>query len=131
MDRDNLDLIFVNRLIESPPEQYPQQPLHYLLACFGRSSSELRGMSPRHDAATQQQLQGSITACRELIVQYAALILTDAGVIPQVGQQQKKLVLEWQRLLHILSAPCTRVVALYSASNARRNSAGWSLCVQG
>ena len=86
MDRDNLDLIFVNRLIESPPAQHPQQPLHYLLACFGRSSSELRSMSPRNDAATQQQLQGTIMACRELIVQYAALILTDAGVIPQVGE---------------------------------------------
>lgn len=84
LTRDNLDLVFVNRLMESPPEQYPQQPFHYLLACFARSSSELRSMSPRLDAATQQQVQGTVVACRELIVQYASLLLTDTGVIPQV-----------------------------------------------
>jgi hypothetical protein len=87
MNKDMLDLIFVNRLIESPPEQYPQPPFQYLLGCFGRAVNELRSVSPRHPPEVQQHLQGSIAACKELLVSYAALILTSSGVVPEVRTQ--------------------------------------------
>ncbi|WIA10509.1 hypothetical protein OEZ85_010698 [Tetradesmus obliquus] len=83
MNKDMLDLIFVNRLIESPPEQYPQPPFQYLLGCFARAVNELRSVSPRHAPEVQQHLQGVIVACKELLVSYAALILTASGVVPE------------------------------------------------
>lgn len=84
MNAGMLDLILVNRLIESPPEQYPQAPFAYLLGCFARASSELRAVSPRIDPAVQQQVQATIAACRQSIVSYAGLILTGSGVVPEV-----------------------------------------------
>lgn len=84
MNKDMLDLIFVNRLIESPPELYPQPPFQYLLGCFARAVNELRSVSPRHPPEVQQHLQGVIAACKELLVSYAALILTGSGVVPEV-----------------------------------------------
>lgn len=88
MNKDMLDLIFVNRLIESPPEQYPQPPFQYLLGCFARAVNELRSVSPRHAPEVQQHLQGVIVACKELLVSYAALILTASGVVPEVSTRQ-------------------------------------------
>eukprot|EP00879_Flechtneria_rotunda_P031441 GHRR01034350.1.p1 GENE.GHRR01034350.1~~GHRR01034350.1.p1 ORF type:complete len:131 (+),score=34.58 GHRR01034350.1:528-920(+) len=81
---DNLDRVIVSRLIESPPEQYPQTPFNYLLGCFARCSNELRNISPRDDAATTEHLQQTIMACRTLLVSYAALALTGTGVVPEV-----------------------------------------------
>jgi ubiquitin conjugation factor E4 B len=91
MNKDMLDLIFVNRLIESPPEQYPQPPFQYLLGCFARSVNELRSVSPRHPPEVQQHLQGSIAACKELLVSYAALLLTSSGVVPEVRMRTNTL----------------------------------------
>jgi hypothetical protein len=92
MNKDMLDLIFVNRLIESPPEQYPQPPFQYLLGCFARAVNELRSVSPRHPPEVQQHLQGTIAACKELLVSYAALILTASGVVPEVGMRSCALM---------------------------------------
>jgi ubiquitin conjugation factor E4 B len=89
MNKDMLDLIFVNRLIESPPEQYLQPPFQYLLGCFARAVNELRSVSPRQPPEVQQHLQGSIAACKELLVSYAALILTSSGVVPEVRLQHQ------------------------------------------
>lgn len=78
----------VARLIETPPASYPQHPLHYLLACFARADGELRSLpaaaaSAAGDAA-QTRLRAAIGACQQLLVSYAALILTAAGVVPEV-----------------------------------------------
>lgn len=83
---DDLDRAVVARLIETPPASYPQHPLHYLLACFARADGELRGL-PAASAgdAAQLKLRATIVACQELLVSYAALILTGAGVVPEVG----------------------------------------------
>eukprot|EP00882_Tetradesmus_deserticola_P033506 GHRQ01038279.1.p1 GENE.GHRQ01038279.1~~GHRQ01038279.1.p1 ORF type:complete len:156 (+),score=59.23 GHRQ01038279.1:514-981(+) len=88
MNKDMLDLIFVNRLIESPPEQYPQPPFHYLLGCFARAVNKLRSVSPRQPPEVQQHLQGTIVACKELLVSYAALVLSSSGVVPEVSMRK-------------------------------------------
>lgn len=79
---DNLDRVIVNRIIEAAPEQYPQQPFHYLLGCYTRAGNELR--SAGQDAAGQE-LRAVLDACRQLLVSYAGLILMGAGVVPEVG----------------------------------------------
>lgn len=79
---DNLDRVIVNRIIEAAPEQYPQQPFHYLLGCYTRAGNELR--STGQDAAGQE-LRAVLDACRQLLVSYAGLILMGAGVVPEVG----------------------------------------------
>jgi ubiquitin conjugation factor E4 B len=85
MNKDNLDRIIVSRLIESPPEQYPQSPFQYLLGCFSRAVTELRSLSSKQDATAQQQLQGTIVACKDLLLSYSALILSGSGVVPEVS----------------------------------------------
>lgn len=79
---DNLDRIIVNRIIEAAPEQYLQQPFHYLLGCYSRAGNELRSLG--QDAAGQQ-LRAALDACRQLLVSYAGLILMGAGVVPEVS----------------------------------------------
>ena len=85
VDRDNLDRVIVNRLIEAPPNQYPLPPFQYLLACFAQCSQELRSIPTRESAESQQLIQEDIVACRDLLVSYASLILTGSGVVPEVG----------------------------------------------
>lgn len=80
---DNLDRFIVSRLIESPPEQYPQQPFHYLLGCYHRAAAEQRSLG--QDAAGQQ-LRATVDACKQLLVSYAGLVLMSAGVVPEVGR---------------------------------------------
>lgn len=79
---DILDRVLVSRLIENPPEGYPQPPLQYLLGCYARVSNALRTISPRQDAQSRQVLQQSALACKDLILSYAGLVLT-GGVIPE------------------------------------------------
>jgi hypothetical protein len=80
---DNLDRIIVSRLIESAPEQYPQQPFHYLLGCYNRAATEQRSLG--QDAAGQQ-LRAVVDACKQLLVSYAGLVLIRAGVVPEVSK---------------------------------------------
>lgn len=42
LDATVLDRMLVARLIEAPPADYPQPPIHYLMGCYERSSEELR-----------------------------------------------------------------------------------------
>lgn len=78
-----LDRVLVNRLIEAPPNQYPQAPFQYLLGCCTRGSAELRAL-PAQPSEAQQRIRDDLTACRELLVSYAGLILTGSGVVPEV-----------------------------------------------
>lgn len=113
---DNLDRVIVNRIIEAAPEQYPQQPFHYLLGCYTRAGDELR--SAGQDAAGQE-LRAVLDACRQLLVSYAGLILMGAGVVPEVG---------WLRVWLTACAPQrgdthTVLTALHALTHAL-NSAG-------
>lgn len=87
---DNLDRIIVSRLIESAPEQYPQQPFHYLLGCYNRAAAEQRSLG--QDAAGQQ-LGAVVDACKQLLVSYAGLVLTSAGVVPEVSKDTADAIL--------------------------------------
>ncbi len=87
LNRDILDRVIVSRLIESPPDSYPQTPFQYLLSSYGRCLDQQRNMSPRHDAETQAALKDAAQASRELLVSYAGLILTGSGVVPEVSSR--------------------------------------------
>jgi hypothetical protein len=78
-----LDRVIVSRLIENPPEPYPQLPFHYLLGCYARASQELRSISLGWPAEVQRQLQEAVFAARELVVSYAGLVFM-GGVVPEV-----------------------------------------------
>lgn len=79
-----MDRVIVSRLIESPPEQYPQAPFHYLLGCYARSSQELRSISVALPDDVRQKLQESIFAARDLIISYTGLVFM-GGLVPEVG----------------------------------------------
>lgn len=83
-----LDRIIVARLIEAPPANYPQPPFHYLLGCYARAGDQLRAVSsaPRLDAAAKQQLSDLAHEARAQVVQYASLLLSAGGVVPEVGR---------------------------------------------
>lgn len=80
INQDTIDRIIVHRLIIEPPEQYPQQPFHYLLGCFARATQELR-------AGPSAELRAAIEACTALLESYAGLILTRDGLVPEVRPQ--------------------------------------------
>lgn len=78
---DMIDQVLVDRLMESPVMDYPQPPLHYLLACYTRASNELRTPA----VAGSTQLSAAAQAVKELAVNYVSLLLCGGGLIPQVG----------------------------------------------
>ncbi|GFH06625.1 U-box domain-containing protein, partial [Haematococcus lacustris] len=78
-----LDRVVVARLIESPPEDYPQSPLQYLLGCYSRAIEEARTKA----VADKPVLISALASCKELLVSYASLTL-NGGIIPHVGQQE-------------------------------------------
>jgi ubiquitin conjugation factor E4 B len=84
LTKDLLDRVIVSRLIESPPEQYPQLPFHYLLGCYARSSQELRSISVALPDEVRQKLQESIFAARDLVISYTGLVFM-GGLVPEVG----------------------------------------------
>lgn len=82
-----LDRAIVARLIEAPPSSYPQPPLHYLLGCYGRASDALRSAGGgRGDAAERARLVEVVSEARAQLVQYAVLLLSGSGVVPEVGR---------------------------------------------
>ena len=82
MNRDMLDRLIVARLIESPPTDYPQTPVQYLLGCYQRADDELRNRT----VAGSAQLSGTEQCCRDLVVNYAGLTLS-GGIVPHLGAQ--------------------------------------------
>ncbi|GBF98629.1 ubiquitin conjugation factor E4-like [Raphidocelis subcapitata] len=79
-----LDRAIVARLIEAPPPAYPQPPLHYLLGCYARASDALRSASGgRGDAAERARLVEVVSEARAQVVQYAVLLLSGSGVVPE------------------------------------------------
>ncbi|EFJ51708.1 hypothetical protein VOLCADRAFT_87432 [Volvox carteri f. nagariensis] len=76
LDAAVLDRVLVSRLIESPPSNYPQPPIHYLMGCYERSSEELRR------AGTNEQVKAAVAAARDLVLNYAGLALF-AGIVAQ------------------------------------------------
>ncbi|KAL6763344.1 ubiquitin elongating factor core-domain-containing protein [Haematococcus lacustris] len=80
--KEMLDRVVVARLIESPPEDYPQSPLQYLLGCYSRAIEEARTKA----VADKPVLISALASCKELLVSYASLTL-NGGIIPHVGQQ--------------------------------------------
>jgi len=83
----NLDRAIVARLIESPPASYPQPPFHYLLGCYSRASEALRGGAASRGAAAaeeKQRLHDLVVEARAQVVQYAVLLLSGSGVVPEV-----------------------------------------------
>lgn len=85
MNRDMLDRLIVARLIESPPDDYPQTPLQYLLGCYRRADDELRSRT----VADSPQLMGTAQCCRDLVVNYAGLTLP-GGIVPHIGPEVRK-----------------------------------------
>lgn len=80
MSRDMLDRLIVARLIESPPADYPQTPVQYLLGCYQRADDEMRNRT----VAGSPQLSGTEQCCRDLVVNYAGLTLS-GGIVPHLG----------------------------------------------
>ncbi|KAG2451114.1 hypothetical protein HYH02_004382 [Chlamydomonas schloesseri] len=76
LDAAVLDRVLVARLIEAPPADYPQPPIHYLMGCYERSSEELRR------AGVSEAAKAAVATARDLILNYAGLALF-AGMIPQ------------------------------------------------
>ncbi|GFR50779.1 hypothetical protein Agub_g13044, partial [Astrephomene gubernaculifera] len=76
LDAALMDRVLVARLIESPPANYPQPPIHYLLGCYERSSEELR------KAGANERVKAAVAAARDLILNYTGLALF-AGMLPQ------------------------------------------------
>jgi len=79
LSKDLLDRVLVARLIEEAPEAHPQQPLHYLLGVYARTLDEARSR-----AVAEHSLMPTLQAVRDLVVNYAGLVLM-GGVVPQVG----------------------------------------------
>lgn len=99
LNRDLLDRVLVARLIESPPQEYPQTPLQYLLGCYARCQDEQR-KGPKAELAPV--LQG----IRELVISYAGLTLT-GGIIPHPGAAVRRVGAQ-----HVLCAAVLRHAAL-------------------
>jgi ubiquitin conjugation factor E4 B len=78
---DNIDRVIVARLIESPPEDYPQPPLQYLFGCYSRLVDEAR----TRQVSDKPGLVSALSACRELLVSYTGLVLA-GGIIPHLGK---------------------------------------------
>ncbi|KAG2487016.1 hypothetical protein HYH03_014386 [Edaphochlamys debaryana] len=76
LDPGVLDRALVARLIESPPPNYSQPPIHYLLGCYERSTEELRR------GGSNEAVKAAVATARDLILNYAGLALF-AGVVPQ------------------------------------------------
>ncbi|GLC36221.1 hypothetical protein PLESTB_001367200 [Pleodorina starrii] len=76
LDAAVLDRVVVARLIESPPADYPQPPIHYLMGCFERASEEYRR------AGANEQVKAAVISARDLILNYAGLALF-AGIVAQ------------------------------------------------
>jgi hypothetical protein len=80
LNKDNLDRLVVARLIETPPHNYPQSPVAYLMKCYNRALDEARSRAVTDSA----QLQEAVKACRELIINYSGLALA-GDIIPHNG----------------------------------------------
>ncbi len=80
LGKADLDRLVVARLIEAPPDDYPQAPLQYIMRCYARAADEARG---KHVAASPA-LQATVQLCRELAINYAGLTLA-GGIVPHVG----------------------------------------------
>lgn len=87
MGRDVLDRLFVERLLEAPPPAYPQSPLQYLLGCWSRSLDEARNRA----VAEHPELLGTLQAIRDLVVNYAGLVLVGGGIVPHLGQEVSRV----------------------------------------
>lgn len=59
LDASTLDRALIARLIESPPADYPQAPVQYLLGCYDRTAAELRqaASNPDVQVGAQQSLR--------------------------------------------------------------------------
>jgi len=82
MNKDMLDRLIVARLIESPPENYPQTPVQYLLGCYRRADDELRSRT----VAENPQLLSTGQSCKDLVVNYAGLTIP-GGIVPHIGAE--------------------------------------------
>lgn len=94
MTRASLDRVIVSRLIESPPGSYSQPPFHYLLGCYSRASDQLRAVggapSAKYDADAKQRLCDMVAEARGQVVQYAALLLSGSGVVPEPPESSSR-----------------------------------------
>lgn len=110
LDASTLDRALIARLIESPPADYPQAPVQYLLGCYDRTAAELR------QAASNPDVQAAVTAARDLIINYLGLALF-AGVVPQSPAQAARGALQLlDSLLLRHGLPHTALAAAMAAS---------------
>lgn len=77
---DILDRVLLARLVTEPPEGFPQPPLAYMLACYGRCDDRRRASSAMAPVTT---------IVKDALMNYAGLLLF-AGVVPQVGVRRRK-----------------------------------------
>jgi hypothetical protein len=86
MTRDTLDRVIVARLIEAPPEPYPLAPFPYLLTCCGRATDAVRAR-PGGSVEEKAALHDLAVEARAQVVQYASLLLSGSGVVPEVRRR--------------------------------------------
>ena len=92
---DQVDQILLHRLSESPPDDYPQYPFHYLLACMERLRTERMDLDLK-DPTTEQQLSEALAECRKTLVNFAVMSLVSGDVIAQVSANLLgRLVATW------------------------------------
>eukprot|EP00201_Polytomella_parva_P024609 CAMPEP_0175045900 /NCGR_PEP_ID=MMETSP0052_2-20121109/4715_1 /TAXON_ID=51329 ORGANISM="Polytomella parva, Strain SAG 63-3" /NCGR_SAMPLE_ID=MMETSP0052_2 /ASSEMBLY_ACC=CAM_ASM_000194 /LENGTH=880 /DNA_ID=CAMNT_0016309553 /DNA_START=21 /DNA_END=2660 /DNA_ORIENTATION=+ len=102
-----IDRLIVDRLIQSPPPNYPQTPAHYFVACYSRSNSESARLpavpspaasspasspapSPSQASADAAALHRVLLACRDLILNYFELLFSAEGLIPQLPAAERR-----------------------------------------
>lgn len=84
LNKDTIDRAIMARLLDAPA-QYPQWPLHYLIGCYGRAATEIRGLSTLKNKDAANRIQLNLQYCKELIASNAGLLLTMSdSLFPQV-----------------------------------------------
>ncbi len=78
--RDNLERALMARLMETNGGS--EWPLHYLMACYGRLSDELRALTTIRNPAELDRITSTLIYGKQLTVSYSGLLI-NMDMFPQ------------------------------------------------
>ena len=79
--RNNLERALMARLMEANGSS--EWPLHYLMACYGRLSDELRALTTIRNQAELERITSTLIYGKQLTVSYSGLLI-NMDMFPQV-----------------------------------------------
>jgi len=114
LNRDNAERALMSRL-SSPPAQYPQWPIQYLLGCYTRAVEETRSASMLKTAAEQTRLLDTLALIRQLTVSYAGFTVS-LGMFPQPPQAEERGALQLLDSFYAAASSTSNMMTQHQAS---------------